>query len=76
VYTHGQKHRTGWIISGPVNIGSRIVFEAHMSHCVSEYNTDLLLRKSWVNKKISAEIKKPIVYYVDCASDRTALSIY
>jgi len=64
-----QKTELGWIISGPVDIGSYTVFEAHVSHCVSECNADSLLRKSWADEKISAEIIKPTVHYVDCASD-------
>jgi hypothetical protein len=45
------------------------VFEADVSHCISECNTDLLLRKSWADKKISAEAQKSTARHVDYGSD-------
>jgi len=64
-----QKAELTLIISGPVDISSCIVFEAYVSHYVSECNADSLLRKSWTDEKISAKITKPTAHYVDCASD-------
>jgi len=69
VMSTAQKTELSWIISGPVDIGSCTVFEAHVSHCISECNADSLLRKSWADEKISVEITKLTVHYVDCASD-------
>jgi hypothetical protein len=58
------------LISGPIDIGPRTAFEIHVSHRISECNTDLLLgRKSWADEKISAEAQTPIAYHVDCASE-------
>jgi len=42
-----QKAELDWIMSGPVSIDLCTVFEAHVSHCVSECNADSLLRGSW-----------------------------
>jgi len=69
VISTDQRTEFSWIISGPVDISSCTVFEAHVSHCISECNADSLLRKSWADKKISAEIIKSTVHYVNCASD-------
>jgi hypothetical protein len=64
-----QKTEPGWVIPGPVDVGSCTELEAHVSHCVSECNVDSSLRKTWADEKISAEITKHTVCYGNCASD-------
>jgi len=65
-----QKTELGWIISGPIDIGPRTVFKAHVSHpCIPKCNTDSLLWKSWADENISAETQKPTAHYVHCASN-------
>jgi len=64
-----QKTEPEWVMPGPVDVGSCIEFETHISHCVSECNADSSLRKSWADEKISAELTKSTVRYGNCASD-------
>jgi len=55
-----------WIVFGPRSIASRNADKTQVSHCISECDTNSLLRKSWADEKIYV---KPIVHHVDCASE-------
>jgi len=42
----------GWIISGPMDLASRKADIAQMSHCISDGDTNSLLRRFWEDEEI------------------------
>jgi len=51
-HIHGQKSVIDCIISGPTHIALRDTDKAQVSHCISECETNSLLRKFWKDEEI------------------------
>ncbi|KAH0944384.1 hypothetical protein HN011_008223, partial [Eciton burchellii] len=53
-----QKTAIGWIISEPIGIALCNANKVQVSHCISECNTNSLLRKFWEDEEIPQQFLK------------------
>jgi len=54
--THGSKNCLGWIISGPASMTPYDTDMTHVSLCITECNTNILLCKFWEYEEIPQKL--------------------